>query len=735
MTSKPADLSPAGLQDHVQEHLRRWSNETGHLESSSAGPGGQGTSPLRDIHRIAAYWKGSLTRDTGAASSIDCTGPQSLMETGARLGVKVEIESVEIVKLGARHLPCSALMRDGTSVLIVDAPDRKSYVFIGTEGSLEKVSRKALRDKATGTIFIFGQLLPHEGGDAEDSEPRSLRALLFNALKHRKALVASLVFAGLIINCVSLALPLFTMTVFDRVVPHAAFETLWALAIGMAILLLADLAVRHAKLKIADAIGLAAGTALSARIYSRLIHAPLKLVPKTAGVVVHPFADLNAAAQLAPQFMAALIADLPFFGVVIAILAMFGGVIAIVPIVAMVVLFCLQTITHRLSVGATGEEARLAQRQTQMLIDTVASIETLKATTAESRFLSDWERRADGAAFAGHRLRVSHAIVGHVSAFVSQAVVVLTVVIGVYQVSAANMSIGALSACMLLVGRVIQPISGLFGQYFRILQIQETTRGLTVLAAAAAETAADDHAPAKGGIAGRLDLRKVSFSYPDQSSAAVHDLSLVIAPGERVGIVGRAGCGKSSLLRLLIRLHDPTSGDIVLDGRDIRQFDPSEIRRAIALMTQDTVLIDTSLHENLTLGLPDVAVDHFDFICGMTGVSEFAHRHPAGYSLPVGPGGRRLSGGERQSVALARALMGQPKLLLLDEPTSAMDNDRETKVIAGLAQLSPDIGFVIATHRLPALSLVNRVIVMDAGRVVTDGTKGEVFQRLGVKSA
>ena len=719
----------------MQEHLQRWGIETGPSESSPAGTVGQGTSPLRDIYRIAAYWKGSLTRDTGPAPGVDCTGPQSLMETGARLGVEVQIETVEILKLGARHLPCSALMRDGTSVLIVEAPDRKSYVSLGAEGSLEKVSRKALRDKATGTIFIFRQQIIHAGVNTEDGEPRSLRSLLFHALRDRKGLVASLVFAGFITNCVSLALPLFTMTVFDRVVPHAAFETLWALAIGMAILLLADLAVRHARLKIADAIGLAAGTALSARIYSRLIHAPLKLVPKTAGAAVQPFADLNAAAQLAPQFLAALMADIPFFGVVIAILAMLGGVIAIVPIVAMLALFCLQAITHRLSVGATGEEARLSQRQTQMLIDTVASIETLKATTAESQFLSDWERRADGAAFAGHRLRVSHAIVGHVSAFVSQAVVVLTVVIGVYQVSAANMSIGALSACMLLVGRVIQPVSGLFGQYFRILQIQETTRGLTVLAAAVAEAAADDHAPAKGGITGQFDLRKVSFAYPGQSSAAVHDLSLVIAPGERVGIVGRAGCGKSSLLRLLVRLHDPASGDIVLDGRDIRQFDPGEIRRAVALMTQDAVLIDASLHENLTLGLPEVAADHYDFICGMTGVSEFAHRHPAGYSLPVGPGGRCLSGGERQSVALARALMGQPKLLLLDEPTSAMDNDRETKVIAGLAKLSPDIGFVIATHRLPALSLVDRVIVMDAGRIVTDGHKGDVFQRLGVKAA
>ena len=737
----PLDQSLQGLQSHLQAWVEGQAPGKAPADADIDPKLGARSYPVRDLHRIADYWRPAALNNAGrvreTAEDTRIPGPETLAGEARRLDLEVEIRAARVSRLDKRNLPCSVLLRDGSSRLVIGVRKWKRYALLGADGLIEEIEAGALAAAATGTIFVFRQTAACEADaqHAKKSGPLSLRSLLIDALRGRKAMLASLVCAGLVSNCVSLALPLFTMTVFDRVVPHSAFETLWALALGIFGLLLIDLAVRHAKLKITDAIGLAAGTSLGAKIYGKLVRAPVKSVPKTAGAAVQPFNDVGAAGQLAPQFAAALLSDIPFFAVVIALLAMLGGAIAVIPIVAMVVLFALQAITHRLSMSATGEDARLSQRQTQMIIETVGAIETLKAGCAEAQFLGNWERRADAAAFAGHRLRVSHAVVAHISAFVSQAVVVLTVVIGVYQVSAASMSIGALSASMLLVGRVIQPISSLMGQYFRLLQIEETTRGLVALAGAQAEAGSDAHAPGKAGLSAKLELRKISFAYPGNAVPVLQEVTLQIAPGERVGIVGRAGCGKSSLLRLLIRLQEPTSGDIVLDGRDMRQFDPVEIRRAVALMTQDTVLIDGTLHDNLTLGLGEISQEYHDFVCGLSGVSDIAHRHPSGFSLAVGPGGRSLSGGERQAVALARALMGRPKLLLLDEPTSAMDNDRETRVIASLAKLNPQVGMIIATHRLPALSLVDRVIFMEAGRVVADGPKDKVFQQLGVKSA
>ena len=228
-----------------------------------------------------------------------------------------------------------------------------------------------------------------------------------------------------------------------------------------------------------------------------------------------------------------------------------------------------------------------------------------------------------------------------------------------------------------------------------------------------------------------IELLHITKSYPD-GAVAVKDLSLSIADGEFIILVGPSGCGKSTLLKLIARLAEPGDGRIGLDDRDIRQFDPAELRQAISYMPQEVSLLDLSLRENLTIGLPSVSEVQFERIVKLCGVHDFAANHPSGYSLRVGQGGQRLSGGERQSVALARAMMGDPALLLLDEPTSAMDNGLEARIIAELKQSLGQTGLLIATHRLPLLGLVDRVIWMDGGRIVADGPKQQIFQKLGV---
>ena len=233
-------------------------------------------------------------------------------------------------------------------------------------------------------------------------------------------------------------------------------------------------------------------------------------------------------------------------------------------------------------------------------------------------------------------------------------------------------------------------------------------------------------------MSGQIDAQQVCFTYPGETRPALSNVTFSFSPGERVGIIGKAGCGKSTMLRLIARLHEPGQGRLLLDHRDIRQFHPAKVRQAIGYMPQDTHLIDSTLDDNLTLGLGRVDKDWFTRIVTVCGVHAFASRHPSGYSLDVGPGGQRLSGGERQCISLARALMGQPRLLMLDEPTSAMDNTMEARVIADLRQTLGNIGLILATHRLAALELVDRVIWIEDGRIAADGPKAEIFRRFGL---
>jgi ATP-binding cassette subfamily C protein LapB len=349
-----------------------------------------------------------------------------------------------------------------------------------------------------------------------------------------------------------------------------------------------------------------------------------------------------------------------------------------------------------------------------------------------------WEERADAAALIGHTLRSNQNFASHCGAFVMQAVTVLTIAAGAYSVTTSLMTVGALSACMMLASRAIMPIATLMSQGFRLSQLLATTRLVSAFAVSPVEQAGDvSETAAQRPILGKLQMSGVSFVHPGSAEAFLSGVSLSIAAGERVGIVGKSGSGKSTMLKLLVRLIEPSDGRIHIDGRDIRQIDPMALRRAFAMMAQDSWLFDATLEANMKSGLGGVPEEWFAKVATVTGVADFADRNPAGYSLEVGPGGQKLSGGERQSVTLARALMARPKLLILDEPTSAMDNERESRIVRALASETKNgdlkgMGLIVATHRLPILALVDRIIWMDGGRIVADGPKREIFKKFNI---
>ncbi len=372
--------------------------------------------------------------------------------------------------------------------------------------------------------------------------------------------------------------------------------------------------------------------------------------------------------------------------------------------------------------------------QTGLINEVAGALETVKATTAEAQLLGRWERLTDAAAFAGHRSRQWMHVSTQLANTIGLLAVVATLVIGVYVIAAGAMTLGALTAASMLIGRVTQPVAMLVGSLHRAKLALRTAEGLGATLSGSQEESGD-RAGAERPIRGAIELRNVTLTYPDAVAPALRNISLTIRPGEKVAIIGRVGCGKSSLLRLLVRLAEPASGTVLLDDRDIRQVSPKALRRALSLMRQDHVLFDDTLQVNVCLGLESVPEQDFERAVTASGVREIAARNPQGYSQRLGPRGERLSGGERQMVALARALVVSPTVLILDEPTASMDNTLEARIVRELASFSKDRTLIVATHRAQALALVDRIIWLDEGTIVADGPKEEVLRALNATAA
>ena len=520
------------------------------------------------------------------------------------------------------------------------------------------------------------------------------------------------------------------MNVYDRVVPNNAFSTLWVLASGMAIIAMFELIMRGLRGYFIDVAGKKAELKLSAMLFEKVLGLRMEVRPKSVGSFSKNLQEFDSLRNFITSLSITTLVDLPFMLLGLLAIWYIGGSIVWIIIIAIVILL-LFTLAIQIPVkNAVSKTFRASAEKNSIIVESLSGIETIKTLGAENQIQRSLENTVSHIANWGTAARLLSSSVTNVSTFIKTLAVVGVVVMGVYMISDGTVSHGGLIACVILSRRTIMPISQVTSLATKYHRARIALSRLNKIMDMPEERPKGKSFLHRASIKGEIELKNVSFKYPNQVSESLRDISITIMPGEHVAIIGTTGSGKSTLARLIMGLYEPTNGMVGIDGTDIRQIDIAELRGFVGYVPQDITLFNGTVRDNILFGTHDVRDDVILSVSEASGVSGFVKLHSLGYDMQVGERGRQLSGGQRQSVAVARALVLDPPILLMDEPTNSMDNKTESRLINKLKPMIKGKTVVLVSHRMSTLALVERIIVLDKGIVVADGPKKQVMAAL-----
>ena len=533
--------------------------------------------------------------------------------------------------------------------------------------------------------------------------------------------------ASLLINIFSLASPFFTMNVYDRVIPNLAFETLWVLGIGVGVVYIFNLILRGLRGYFIDEAGRKTNLRVSAALLEHVLDLRLEVRPKSVGAFSKKLQQFESVRDFITSFSITALIDLPFMVLGLAAIWYLGGPMVCIHLSAVLLMGLFALAVQKPLKYAVEQSLEASAQKNSILIEGLAGIETVKMLGAESQIQRTWEEAVSFIATWSSRSRIFSSSVTHFTDFIMNLTTVATVIAGVYQIAAGELTQGGIIALLILSRQAIAPMSQVVNLATRYHHAKAALMDLDAVMELPVERPPDRTFLHRAECRGKIAFEQVGFQYPEQAGLALNNITLTIEPGERVAVIGAIGSGKTTLGKLLLGLYEPTSGMVTLDDTDIRQIDPAELRRFIGYVPQDITLFRGTIRDNIILGSPEVEDDRILRAAQLSGVSEFVSRHAKGFNLEIGEQGRGLSGGQRQTVSIARALLHDPPILVFDEPSSSMDNRHETRLKQNLAQLLPGKTFLLITHRGSLLDLVDRIILINNGMVVADGPREQVM--------
>lgn len=658
----------------------------------------------------------------------------ALLERAAsRAGLAIKLQRNELGQIDPITLPAILLLKDeGACVLLgFDGPDRaQARVLLPQTGQgAVKLPLADLAERFTGVVV---SVKPHFRFDERTPEVKATRSghWFWGPVMAQRFVYRDVLWAALLINLFALAFPMFSMNVYDRVVPNHAVETLWVLAVGVVLVLGSDLFIRLLRSHFVDEASARIDVQISASLMERVLGMRLENRPQSVGSFASNLRGFEQVRDFIASSTVTALIDLPFALLFVFVMAWISPWL-VLPVLAVfgIVLVSGYVLQHRLHELSQSTYQAAAQRNAT-LVESLTGIETIKTQGAESLIQARWERANQFLSALNVRMRGLSSTAMYTTATLQQLVSVSLILIGVYLISDKQLTMGGLIASTMLAGRALAPAGQIVGLLMQYQGARTAMESLDKIMAQPVERPADKNFIHQPELKGEIEFRHVSFAYPGRQEPSLDDISFKVSPGEKVALIGKVGSGKTTLQKLILGLYQPTGGAVLVDGIDMRQLDPADLRRNLAHVSQDVTLFYGTLRENITFGMQHATDDAILAATDTAGLSEFVKRHPQGFDLPVGERGELLSGGQRQSVGIARAVLHNAPILLLDEPTSAMDFSTEALVTQKMQAFSQGKTVVLVTHRTSMLSFVDRVIVVDQGKIVADGPRERIMQAL-----
>ncbi|UTF61352.1 type I secretion system permease/ATPase [Gilvimarinus sp. DA14] len=659
--------------------------------------------------------------------------PSLFQRAASRAGMVSQLTRRPLREINTSLMPAVLLLHGNTACLLLSLDFRRGVaevVYPELSDTTVEESLDTLADSYTGQVIYCRPKVKFTNRNA-DIHKSPQGHWFWSVVKAHRSLYRDVLFAAFMINLFALAMPLFVMNVYDRVVPNFAIETLWVLAIGVAIVLCADLVMKMVRAWFVDLAASRIDITLSANIMARVLGMRMTERPASVGSFAAGLQAFESVRAFIGSSTIIAFIDLPFVVVFSLVIGLLTSWWLVIPI-AVGVLFCLlyaatvQAKMHELSLSSMEASAY----RNAVLVESLDGLESLKALSAEGKMQRLWERATVYLSRTTTKMRLLSGSVTSGALWAQQLVAVSIIIVGVYLITEGDLTQGGLIAAYMLSSRIMAPVGQSAALMMQYHQAATALESVDMIMNKPVERPADAQWISHPRLRGRLEFKRVSFQYPNDEREVLRDVSFVIEPGEKVAILGRNGSGKTTIEKILAGLYAPASGSVLVDNIEVGQIDPAQLRHNIGYVPQDIHLFLGSLRDNITMGDPAASDQRIMEVINVCGLAEFINNHPQGLAMPVGERGSLLSGGQRQSVAVARALINDPSVLLLDEPTGSMDHSSEELLKKRLHEYAQDKTMLVITHRTSVLSLVDRIIVLDSGKIVADGPKEKVVEAL-----
>ena len=698
--------------------------------------------PLLDCLIQLSKLHGRSVSRTSLSSGLPLVHNRLTVELFARAADRADLASRTLRKplddISAFQLPMVLLLHERRACVLVAKEDGgKNYKLLLPEtGMGEKVvSREELEKLYAGYGIFVRPKFRMERQSLDDLSPISTKDWFWGTLFKSWRIYRDVFVASFLINVFGLASPFFVLNVYDRVIPNNAFETLWVLAIGISVIYVFAVLMRGLRGYFVDEAGKKANLEISSVLFQKVLGLRMEARPQSIGSFTKNLQEFESVRDFITSFSITALIDLPFMALGLLVIWYIGGSIVVVHLVAIVLLSLYAFLIQAPLQKAVENSLQASAQKNAILVEGLSGLETIKMLGAESQIQRAWEEAVSYIAKWSARSRLLSSSANHFSFFVQSMVVVAVVIGGVYMISEGNLTTGGLIALVILSRQAIGPMAQAVNLATRFHRAKAALKTLNAIMELPVERPAGKTFLHRTRFKGDIELKNLTFSFPGQTIKVLNNISLKVSAGEKVGIIGPVGSGKTTMGKLILGLYEPSSGMISMDGTDIKQIDPAESRRFIGYVPQEITLFRGTIRHNITMGTHDVDDSLVLRAAEIAGVDEFVKKHPMGFDIEVAEFGRGLSGGQKQSVALARAMLLDPPILILDEPTSNMDNRTEVRLRDNLSKVIKEKTLFLITHRASMLEMVDRLVVIDDGTIVADGPKASVLEALGKRAA